>query len=114
MIRAYYRAINERRFDDAYRCWASDGAASGKSLEAFRNGFANTASVEVALGSPGPVEGAAGSRYIEIPAQVVAITGEGGRQVFIGKYTLRRAVVDGATPAQRTWRIYSAQIRQEQ
>src|SRR5437763_11001633 len=63
VVRAYYRAIDERRYGDAYRQWASDGAASGKSFEAFRDGFASTATVDVAPGPPGPIEGAAWSRY---------------------------------------------------
>src|SRR5437899_2104129 len=72
VVRAYYQAINERRFRVAYRLWASGGAASGKSLEAFRDGFASTASVEVVLEPPGRIEGAAGSRYVEIPARITA------------------------------------------
>jgi hypothetical protein len=111
VVRAYYRAINERRYDDAYRLWESSGAASGKSFDAFRDGFASTASVDVVLGTPGPIEGAAGSRYVEIPVRITAVATGGGRQAFAGTYVLRRSVVDGATPEQRMWRIYSAKIR---
>lgn len=111
VVRAYYRAIDERRYGDAYRQWASDGAASGKSFEAFRDGFASTATVDVAPGPPGPIEGAAGSRYVEIPVRLTAVARDGTRQTFVGTYTLRRSVVDGATPAQRAWRIHSARIR---
>ena len=111
VVRVYYRAINEGRYGDAYQLWASDGAASGKSLEVFRNGFASTASVDVVLGTPGSIEGAAGSRYVEIPVRITAVAADGGRQAFIGTYTLRRSVVDGATPEQRAWRIHSAKIR---
>jgi len=39
VVRSYYRAINARHFDEAYRLWSRDGAASGKSLAAFRDGF---------------------------------------------------------------------------
>ncbi|HKQ57849.1 MAG TPA: hypothetical protein VJY35_08260 [Candidatus Eisenbacteria bacterium] len=113
VVRAYYQAINERRYGDAYRLWASDGAASGKSLEAFQDGFGSTASVDVVLGTPGPIGAAAGSRYIEIPVRITAIATDGGREAFVGAYTLRRSVVDGATLEQRAWRIYSAQIRRE-
>jgi hypothetical protein len=113
VVRAYYRAINERRYGDAYRLWASGGTASGKSLEVFRDGFASTASVDVVLGTPGSIEGAAGSRYVEIPVRITAVAADGARQAFVGTYTLRRSVVDGATPEQRAWRIHSAKIRPE-
>lgn len=111
VVRAYYRAINERRYGDAYRLWDSGGAASGKSLEVFRDGFAGTASVDVLLGTPGPIEGAAGSRYVEIPVRITAVVTDGVRQAFVGTYTLQRSVVDGATSEQRAWRIHSAKIR---
>jgi len=113
VILAYYQAINERRYRDAYRLWASGGAASGKSLGAFAGGFDRTGSVAVVLGAPGPIGAAAGSRYIEIPVRITATATDGGRQAFIGTYTLRRSVVDGATQEQRVWRIYSAQIRRD-
>jgi hypothetical protein len=113
VVRAYYRAINERRYEQAYRLWASDGAASGKSLDGFRDGFGNTASVDVELEIPGRIEGAAGSRYVEIPVRITAVAKDGGRQVFSGSYTLRRTVVDGASAEQRAWRIYSAKVRRD-
>jgi len=111
VVRAYYRDINERRYEHAYRLWASDGAASGKSLDTFRDGFENTASVGVELGTPGPMGAAAGSRYVEIPVRITAVATDGGRRDFSGSYTLRRSVVDGATAEQRSWRIYSAKVR---
>ena len=111
VLRSYYQAIDHQRYEDAYRLWASGGEASGKTFEEFRAGFANTASVLVDVGPPGPVEGAAGSRYVEIPVRISATTRDGQPQRFAGTYTLRRSVVDGATREQRTWRIASARIR---
>jgi len=113
VVLAYYRDINERRYDQAYRLWAADGAASGKPLDTFRDGFEHTASVSVELGTPGRIEGAAGSRYVEIPVRITAVATDGGRQVFSGSYTLRRSVVDGATAEQRAWRIHSAKVRRD-
>ena len=62
------------------------------------------------MGEPGRVEGAAGSRYVEVPVTVRARTADGEEQVFEGSLTLRRAVVDGATPEQRRWRLYTADV----
>jgi hypothetical protein len=36
----------------------------------------------------------------------------GTHQHFVGTYTVRRAMVDGATPEQRRWHIYSAHLQQ--
>jgi hypothetical protein len=113
IVRAYYRDINERRYEHAYRLWASDGAASQKTLKTFRDGFEHTVSVGVEFGTPGRIEGAAGSRYVEIPVRITAVATDGGRQVFSGSYTLRRSVVDGATAEQRAWRIHSARVRRD-
>jgi len=111
VVRAYYGAINERRYAEAYHLWASSGAASGKSLAVFRDGFTHTTAVELELGAPGRIEGAAGSRYVEIPVRITAVAADGGRQPFAGSYTLRRSEVDGATAEQRAWRIRSANLQ---
>lgn len=111
-IQDYYKAINERRFGDAYDHWVGRGQASGKSFDEFRKGFEETERVEVTVGTPGPIGAAAGSRYIEVPVRIEARTRAGARQSFSGSYTLRLSVVDGATPEQRSWHIYSAAVRQ--
>lgn len=113
VVRAYYDAINAGRFQNAYRMWEADGAASGKSMIEFLNGYAQTKSVEATIGTPGPMGAAAGSRYVDVPVHLVATTVTGAREAFSGTITLRRSVVDGATPKQRTWQIYSAKLKKE-
>jgi hypothetical protein len=110
VIDTYYRAIASRDYDRAYSLWAGDGP-SGQTREAFARGFAETASVTVATGTPSPIGAAAGSRYVEIPVTVTAKTTAGRTQRFTGTYTLRRSVVDGASAAQRTWHIYGASLK---
>lgn len=111
VVRAYYGAIDRGDYAGAYRLWGDDGAASRQTFEEFRGGFAETASVEVETGRPGRIEGAAGSRYIEIPVSIAAVQRDGTKHRFQGTYVLRRSAVDGATPEQRTWRLDSARIR---
>ena len=110
-IQDYYAAINEHRYRDAYVHWERGGLASGKSFDLFQRGFEETRRVEVTLGSPGRIEGAAGSRFVEVPVRIKARTRGGDRQEYSGSYTLRLSVVDGATPEQRSWHIYSASVR---
>lgn len=112
-IQDYYKAIDEHRYPDAYTHWEQGGQASGKSFDEFREGFGETERVEVTVGAPGPIGAAAGSRYIEVPVRIEARTRAGAQQSFSGAYTLRLSVVDGATPEQRSWHIYSAAIRRD-
>jgi hypothetical protein len=109
-VRAYYGAINAADYAGAHALWAN--GASGQTLDQFSAGFAGTASVVVDVGAPGRVEGAAGSRYIEVPVAVEARQRDGGVRRYVGAYTLRRAVADGAGDEQRPWRIASADIRE--
>jgi hypothetical protein len=110
VIRRYYAAIDARDYRRAYELWGNGGAASGQSFDDFRAGFARTAGVAVEVGEVGRVEGAAGSRYVDVPVVVRATTTGGGTQRFEGSYTLRRTVVDGSTAAQRRWHIDSAKL----
>jgi hypothetical protein len=110
VLRSYYAAIDARRYRDAYLLWSGDGSASGKSLAGFTAGFAETKSVRAAISDSIRMEGAAGSQYATVPVTVDAVLKDGTTQHFTGTYTLRRAMVDGATAKQRAWHIYTARI----
>ncbi len=112
-IKDYYRAINERRYNDAYVMWSDSGRTSRQTLDEFARGFSQTASVKVETGTPSRIEAAAGSRYITVPVSIEATTKSGESQRFKGEYDLRRSVVDGATVDQRAWRISSARIAEQ-
>jgi hypothetical protein len=112
IVQAYYAAIAARQYPRAYALWSGGGEASGQSAQQFAAGFADTASVSVDVGAPGRVDAAAGSRYVEIPVTLTATRADGSVHRYAGAYTLRRAVVDGATAEQRAWRIASADLRE--
>jgi hypothetical protein len=111
LVRRYYAAIQSRKYDSAYSLWGQSGEASGHTRESFTAGFAQTAEVRVAVSDSVQMEGAAGSQYATVPVVVDATLRDGKRQHFEGTYTLRRAMVDGATPEQRRWHIYSADLK---
>ncbi|GAB3103763.1 hypothetical protein [Lysobacter terrae] len=113
VIRDYYGAINSGDFNRAYGLWSDAGRTSGQSPQQFAAGFADTTGVSVEMQAPGNVDAAAGSRYIQIPVTITATRRDGTQQRFSGRYTLRRAVVDGATPEQRQWRIASADLKEQ-
>ena len=91
--------------------WSDGGRSSGQTPQQFADGFADTAHVSVDVGPPGPVGAAAGSRYVQVPVTLQATARDGSVQHYAGSYTLRRAVVDGATPEQRAWHIATASLR---
>jgi hypothetical protein len=110
VVEQYYAAIGTHDFARAYAMWGGEGPP-GQTLETFAAGFGDTESVQVTAGAPSRVEAAAGSRYIQVPVVVNAKLRSGVQQHFIGSYTLRRSVVDGATAAQRRWHLYRASLR---
>jgi hypothetical protein len=114
VIRDYYDAINSGDFVRAYGLWSDGGRSSGQSAPQFAAGFADITGVSVEIQSPGAVDAAAGSRYIEVPVAITTTRRDGSQHRLTGTYTLRRAVVDGATPEQRQWRIGSADLRETQ
>lgn len=113
LIRRYYASIQSRQYKDAYALWSDSGRASGKTAQEFAAGFGGTESVSVSVGDSADIEGAAGSQYATIPVVVSATLHSGEHQRFVGTYTLRRSMVDGASPEQRKWRIYSATLHKE-
>lgn len=113
VVRDYYDAISARDFDRAYRYWGGAGPP-GQTRESFEAGFADTKAVEVRTGAPSRVEPAAGSRYVEVPVTITATTTSGAVQRFEGTYTVRRSVVDGASPSQRSWHLSNAKIRRSE
>ncbi|WP_202841238.1 hypothetical protein [Luteimonas saliphila] len=111
LMREYYAAINARDFVRAHAAWSDGGRASGQTPEEFAAAFADVTGIEATFGEPGPVGPAAGSRYVEVPVTVTTTRTDGSVQRQAGRFTLRRAVADGATPEQRAWRIASVDLR---
>jgi hypothetical protein len=110
IIRRYYDAIQKRDYDSAYALWGDSGKDSRQRREEFAAGFAQTAQVRVAIGDSVRNGAAAGSQYATVPVVINAVLRNGAKQHFTGTYTVRRAMVDGATLEQRRWHIYSAEL----
>lgn len=114
VMKAYYDSLNAHSFGSAYALWSGGGSASGQSPQQFADSFAQVAGMSVEIMEPGRIDAAAGSRYIEVPVAVKTTRADGSVNRYVGAYTLRRAVVDGASEEQRSWRIASADLRQVQ
>lgn len=111
VVRDYYAAINARDFESAYAKWGDDGAASRQPFAIFRDGYADTESVQATIGAAHGLEGAAGSRYIIVPVEVRSQQRDGSVRRYRGEFQLRAAMVDGASEEQRRWHLDSAVLQ---
>ena len=107
----YYAAINARDYARAYALWSDHGAASGQSYEHFSGGYANTVSVKADVGEPQDEEGAAGSRFIQVPVELKSLQRDGSERTYRGRFTLRAVMADGASEEQRHWHLASAEMQ---
>lgn len=114
LVRRYYQAIGERRFESAHALWAGQGRASGQSLDQFARGFANTASVSMDLMAPPRVSGAPGNESVEVPVAIESTQRDGSVRRLVGVYSLRRADPAGTDAGAPEWRIAAADLREVQ
>ena len=112
VVERYYVELDSGHYEVAYQLWRGDGSSSGKTLQDFTAGFADTAHTSVVTDAPTDEEGAAGSLYVTIPVKVTAMLKDGTRKQYAGKYVMHRCNdVDGCTLEQRRWHINSASLR---
>jgi hypothetical protein len=106
VVQAYYAAVSRHDYRAAFALW------HGRQTYArFRRGYAQTLRVTVTPIPPFDSEGAAGSLYATVRVRVDALLRSGGRQHFVGSYTLRRINdVPGSTLEQRRWHIVNAHL----
>lgn len=110
VVQQYYASLEAKDYPNAYAQWIE--GASGQSPAQFAAGFADIAQIIVTADAPARMEGAVGSRYVEVPVAVETTSSDGKVRRYVGAYVLQRSVVDGATDAQRAWRIASADLRE--
>ena len=111
VVQIYFASIEGGKYAAARALWGNDGADSKMSPAAFAASFARYKEYHANIGGPGEVEGAAGSRYVSVPVQVYARLKDGRPDYQTGTVVLRRTVVDGSTPEQRKWHIYSIDLK---
>lgn len=105
---AYFDHVARRDYDAAWALrWKGEGDG-GESRRAFIDSRSLYAEHHATVGNPGPVEGAAGSLYVEVPVHLYGRLASGKPFGSAGTVTLRRVNdVPGSTSEQRRWRIYS-------
>lgn len=85
LVRSLYNAINRQEYARAYAYFDPPPA---ETLEAFAEGYADTAGVDLVTGTASE-EGAAGSIYYALPVAIRARHDDGGEEIFAGCYQLR-------------------------
>ncbi len=111
VVQIYYASIEGGKYAAARALWGNGGADSKMGPAAFAASFAKYSEYHANIGGPGEIEGAAGSRYVTVPVQVYARLKSGRPDYQTGNVVLRRTVVDGSTPEQRKWHIYSIDLK---
>jgi membrane-bound inhibitor of C-type lysozyme len=109
VVQTYYALIEAGKYGQAYALWGA--GAAGMRREAFAASFAKYRDYHAEIGAPSAIEGAAGSRYVTVPVRAYGNLKAGGPFDMRGSVTLRRAVVDGATPEQRRWHISGSDLK---
>lgn len=113
VVQTYYALLGEGKYRQAWALWDNGGKASGMSAEAFAASFAKYSEYHANIGAPGDVDAGAGQRYVTVPVQLYGRLKEGATPVYmLGSVTLHRVGdIDGATAAQKSWHIRSAEFK---
>jgi len=113
VVQTYFALIEGGQFDQARALWGDGGKASGMSPAAFAASFARYAEYHANIGAPGRIDAGAGQRYVSVPVQVYGRLKDGGQAFNLrGDVSLHRtADVDGATAAQKQWRISAINLK---
>ncbi|CAN5814956.1 hypothetical protein BH11PSE6_BH11PSE6_10980 [soil metagenome] len=113
VVQTYYALLGQGKYRQAWALWDNGGRASGMSADAFAASFARYSEYHANVGAPGEIEAGAGQRHVTVPVQVYGRLKQGATPVYmLGSVTLHRVGdIDGASPAQKSWHISSADIK---
>jgi hypothetical protein len=88
VIQSFYNAIDRKEYARAYSYYENGQGVAA--FDTFQAGYADTARVSIAFGSP-TADGAAGSTFYSLPVSIDAASNSGKHSYFAGCYTLRLA-----------------------
>jgi hypothetical protein len=110
---SFYNAVNRKEYERAYSYY--QGAPNPQTSLAppyaqFVQGYANTASVTIAVGKV-ELGAAAGNIYASMPVVITATQKDGTKQLFAGCYVMHRVNTGiSENPNDELWSIWSAKI----
>ncbi len=108
---SFVNALNRKEYVRAYSYWQS-GAANLPTYPQFEQGYADTASVQLTIGTV-TLGAAAGNLYWAVPVVLIAKTTSGSTQTFVGCYVTHLGQpANYAVPPFRHMDIQSATVKQ--
>lgn len=107
VARQYLAAVEHGQYRQADRLVEPGGPASQGDTGRLRSTLDRYSRYRATLGVPGRIDAGAGQRYVTVPVRIVGtMRDDARRHVLEGPVILHRtADIDGATAAQRSWRI---------
>ena len=108
VLTSLYDAINRNDYARAYAYW--EQPPSGLTEAQFAQGYADTASVFVAVRPPLRYDGAAGSTYAPLPSLLIATNRDSSKHAFVGCFVARRVNPQVSGAPDTGWRIYSGTL----
>lgn len=101
VVQHYGALIEQKRWTEGWALWTNAGAA-----RVFERNFRTWSDVHLEIGSPGDIEGAAGSLYVTVDAGFYGKLKNGAKVRGPAMVTLRRVNdVPGSTQEERRWHI---------
>lgn len=112
VLQLFAGLLEQRKFAQARKLWSDGGRASGLTEAEFVTAYGKFAEIHSEVGTPGRLEGAAGSTYVDIPFRLYGTLVSGKTFNLVGPVTLRRVNdVPGSTDEQRRWHIYRSGLK---
>jgi hypothetical protein len=109
VVQQFADLLSKKRFADAFGF--VDAQAMGVTEKQFEAKFKDYKTIDAAVGTIGPMEGAAGSIYSTIQLTLSGNKNDGSFYVMTGPLTLRRVNdVPGSTAEQRRWHIVKTDL----
>jgi hypothetical protein len=106
LVRRYFDLVEAGRYAEARRLFGGGGERSGKTEAEFAADYGRYRVYRAKVGAPGAIEGAAGSRYVELPLDLSGRLADGTAFKSQGKAIVKRVGdVPGATVEQRRWHL---------
>jgi hypothetical protein len=107
VVQTYYALLGAGNYERAWAMWENPDMSIG----AFEQSFRNYLDYRAQVGTPGRIDAGAGQRSVTVPVVVYGRLRDNRPFRMQGSIVLHRTVADGASDAQRRWRIRASDVQ---